>query len=72
MRFQAAAYASEDGVLKASMIDERVADVIKQHEQKMSWLEAEQLLIRSRNADVCIYLIRGFSLIKLFADIFYD
>uniref|UniRef100_A0A914XRN9 AAA+ ATPase domain-containing protein n=1 Tax=Plectus sambesii TaxID=2011161 RepID=A0A914XRN9_9BILA len=52
--WQAAAYASEDGVLRASMIDERVADVIKQHDQKMSWLEAEQLLIRSRNADVSI------------------
>lgn len=38
---QAAAYASEDGVLTEAMIDARVADALQQHEQKMEWLKAE-------------------------------
>ncbi|XP_044134213.1 ATPase family AAA domain-containing protein 3A [Bufo gargarizans] len=39
--WQAAAYASEDGVLSEAMIDARVADAIRQHQQKMEWLKAE-------------------------------
>ncbi|EMP25974.1 ATPase family AAA domain-containing protein 3-B [Chelonia mydas] len=39
--WQAAAYASEDGVLTEAMIDARVADALQQHEQKMEWLKAE-------------------------------
>ncbi|KAM4015414.1 ATPase family AAA domain-containing protein 3A [Anomaloglossus baeobatrachus] len=39
--WQAAAYASEDGVLTEAMIDARVADAIRQHQQKMEWLKAE-------------------------------
>lgn len=38
---QAAAYASEDGVLTEAMIDARVADAVQQHRQKMEWLKAE-------------------------------
>ncbi|KFV72338.1 ATPase family AAA domain-containing protein 3, partial [Dryobates pubescens] len=39
--WQAAAYASEDGVLTEAMIDARVADAVQQHQQKMEWLKAE-------------------------------
>lgn len=39
--WQAAAYASEDGVLTEAMIDARVVDAIQQHKQKMEWLKAE-------------------------------
>nr|XP_021137598.1 ATPase family AAA domain-containing protein 3A [Columba livia] len=39
--WQAAAYASEDGVLTEAMIDARVADAVRQHKQKMEWLKAE-------------------------------
>ncbi|XP_075460914.1 ATPase family AAA domain-containing protein 3-B [Ascaphus truei] len=39
--WQAAAYASEDGILTEAMIDARVADAIRQHQQKMVWLKAE-------------------------------
>ncbi|XP_069466230.1 ATPase family AAA domain-containing protein 3-A [Ambystoma mexicanum] len=39
--WQAAAYASEDGVLTEAMIDARVADAVRQHQQKMVWLKAE-------------------------------
>lgn len=39
--WQAAAYASEDGVLTEAMIDARVADAVRQHQQKMMWLKAE-------------------------------
>ncbi|NP_001089330.1 ATPase family AAA domain-containing protein 3-A [Xenopus laevis] len=39
--WQAAAYASEDGILTEAMIDARVADAIRQHQQKMAWLKAE-------------------------------
>lgn len=38
---QAAAYASEDGVLTEAMIDARVADAVQQHKQKMEWLKTE-------------------------------
>ncbi|XP_034609041.1 ATPase family AAA domain-containing protein 3-like [Trachemys scripta elegans] len=39
--WQAAAYASEGGVLTEAMIDARVADAVQQHKQKMEWLKAE-------------------------------
>ncbi|XP_030041508.1 ATPase family AAA domain-containing protein 3A [Microcaecilia unicolor] len=39
--WQAAAYASEDGILTEAMIDARVADGVRQHQQKMEWLKAE-------------------------------
>ncbi|XP_078095046.1 ATPase family AAA domain containing 3 [Mustelus asterias] len=39
--WQAAAYASEDGVLTEAMIDSRVTDAIRQHKQKMEWLKSE-------------------------------
>ncbi|KAL6120025.1 atad3a [Pungitius sinensis] len=39
--WQAAAYSSEDGVLTEAMIDSRVDDAIKQHAQKMDWLQTE-------------------------------
>ncbi|XP_043531734.1 ATPase family AAA domain containing 3 [Chiloscyllium plagiosum] len=39
--WQAAAYASEDGVLTEVMIDSRVTDAIRQHKQKMEWLKNE-------------------------------
>ncbi|XP_053546507.1 ATPase family AAA domain-containing protein 3A [Bombina bombina] len=39
--WQAAAYASEDGILTEAMIDARVADAVRQHQQKMEWLKAE-------------------------------
>nr|XP_020637658.1 ATPase family AAA domain-containing protein 3A [Pogona vitticeps] len=39
--WQAAAYASEDGVLTEAMMDARVADALQQHKQKMEWLKAE-------------------------------
>lgn len=38
---QAAAYSSEDGVLTEAMIDARVEDAIRQHMQKMDWLQRE-------------------------------
>ncbi|XP_072101158.1 ATPase family AAA domain containing 3 [Mobula birostris] len=39
--WQAAAYASEDGVLTEAMIDSRLTDAIGQHKQKMEWLKNE-------------------------------
>uniref|UniRef100_A0A4W4HEI6 AAA+ ATPase domain-containing protein n=1 Tax=Electrophorus electricus TaxID=8005 RepID=A0A4W4HEI6_ELEEL len=39
--WQAAAYSSEDGVLTEAMIDARVDDAIRQHQQKMDWLHVE-------------------------------
>ncbi|KAJ8360722.1 hypothetical protein SKAU_G00172470 [Synaphobranchus kaupii] len=39
--WQAAAYSSEDGVLTEAMIDARVEDAIRQHLQKMDWLQRE-------------------------------
>ncbi|KAJ8320477.1 hypothetical protein KUTeg_002064 [Tegillarca granosa] len=35
--WQAAAYASETGVLTEEMIDEKVNDAVKQHQQKVDW-----------------------------------
>ncbi|KAK6477632.1 ATPase family AAA domain-containing protein 3-A-like [Huso huso] len=40
--WQAAAYASEEGVLTEAMIDARVSDSIRQHQQKMQWLKNEK------------------------------
>ncbi|XP_039598476.1 ATPase family AAA domain containing 3 [Polypterus senegalus] len=40
--WQAAAYASEDGVLTEAMIDARVADAVRQHQLKMQWLKMEK------------------------------
>ncbi|XP_076086728.1 ATPase family AAA domain-containing protein 3-like [Mytilus galloprovincialis] len=37
--WQAAAYASDDGILTEKMIDERVQDTIKQHAKKVTWHE---------------------------------
>lgn len=39
--WQAAAYASEDGVLTEKMVMDRVEDAIKQHRQKVDW-QSEQ------------------------------
>ncbi|XP_032904203.1 ATPase family AAA domain-containing protein 3A [Amblyraja radiata] len=39
---QAAAYASEHGVLTEPMIDARVTEAIRQHQQKMVWLKNER------------------------------
>ncbi|XP_072521935.1 ATPase family AAA domain containing 3 [Salminus brasiliensis] len=37
--WQAAAYSSQDGVLTETMIDARVDDAVRQHMQKMDWLQ---------------------------------
>uniref|UniRef100_A0A8C1FNM5 AAA+ ATPase domain-containing protein n=1 Tax=Cyprinus carpio carpio TaxID=630221 RepID=A0A8C1FNM5_CYPCA len=39
--WQAAAYSSEGGVLTEAMIDARVDDAVRQHQQKMDWLHGE-------------------------------
>uniref|UniRef100_K7F805 ATPase family AAA domain containing 3A n=1 Tax=Pelodiscus sinensis TaxID=13735 RepID=K7F805_PELSI len=39
--WQAAAYASSDGILTEAMIDARVTDAVQQHQQKMEWLKTE-------------------------------
>ncbi|KJH50907.1 ATPase, AAA family [Dictyocaulus viviparus] len=46
--WQAAAYASEDGVLTSEMIDRNTNDAVSQHEHKMEWLEKEQLAARNK------------------------
>merc|ERR1719187_899597 len=40
--WQAAGYASEDGVVTKAMIMDKVLDSKKQHEQKMAWLSEEE------------------------------
>uniref|UniRef100_A0A8C4WZ70 ATPase family AAA domain containing 3A n=1 Tax=Eptatretus burgeri TaxID=7764 RepID=A0A8C4WZ70_EPTBU len=40
--WQAAAYASEDGILTEDMVEARVDEAVKQHKQKMEWLKAER------------------------------
>ncbi|XDV23148.1 hypothetical protein PO909_027852 [Leuciscus waleckii] len=40
----AAAYASEDGVLTEAMIEARVDEAVRQHQQKMDWLHGEGVL----------------------------
>uniref|UniRef100_A0A8C2L724 ATPase family AAA domain containing 3A n=1 Tax=Cyprinus carpio TaxID=7962 RepID=A0A8C2L724_CYPCA len=42
--WQAAAYSSEGGVLTEAMIDARVDDAVRQHQQKMDWLHGEGVL----------------------------
>ncbi|KAK6103428.1 ATPase family AAA domain-containing protein 3B [Brugia pahangi] len=44
--WQAAAYASEDGVLTTEMIDRCTDDMVNQHKQKIMWLDREQLSVR--------------------------
>lgn len=41
--WQAAGYASEDGVLTKAMIMERVDDALKSHAQKLRWLSEEEV-----------------------------
>lgn len=52
--WQAAAYASEDGVLTEKMIMERCLETIKQHKQKVQW-QSEQEKIESKS----IYATKG-------------
>ncbi|XP_052445885.1 ATPase family AAA domain-containing protein 3-like [Carassius gibelio] len=42
--WQAAAYSSEDGVLTEAMMDARVDEAVRQHQQKMDWLHGEGVL----------------------------
>lgn len=42
--WQAAAYASEDGVLTETMIDEKVNDAIIQHQKKVLWQKEQESL----------------------------
>ncbi|VDM21871.1 unnamed protein product [Wuchereria bancrofti] len=44
--WQAAAYASEDGVLTTEMIDRCTHEMVNQHKQKIMWLDREQLSVR--------------------------
>ncbi|KAL3994766.1 ATPase family AAA domain-containing protein 3 [Acanthocheilonema viteae] len=44
--WQAAAYASEDGVLTIEMVDRCTREMVDQHKQKMMWLDREQLSVR--------------------------
>ena len=39
--WQAAAYASESGILTEAMVMERVNDIIRQHKQRMLWEAGE-------------------------------
>lgn len=41
--WQAAGYASEDGVLSKAMIMDRVADAVRNHSQKLQWLSDEEI-----------------------------
>lgn len=45
--WQAAAYASETGVLTEEMIDEKVNDAVKQHQQKVDWQKDQDKKITS-------------------------
>lgn len=40
--WQAAAYASEEGVLTEKMVVDRVMDAVKQHKQKVEWLSEQE------------------------------
>lgn len=40
--WQAAAFASEDGILTSEMVDARVMDAVKQHKQKVDWQKSEE------------------------------
>ncbi|CAJ0931807.1 unnamed protein product, partial [Mesorhabditis belari] len=46
--WQASAYASEDGILTAEMINRNTEDAMRQHQHKMEWLEKEQLAARKQ------------------------
>uniref|UniRef100_A0A8C7GNE1 ATPase family AAA domain containing 3A n=1 Tax=Oncorhynchus kisutch TaxID=8019 RepID=A0A8C7GNE1_ONCKI len=54
--WQAAAYSSEDGVLTEPMIDARVDDAVRQHLQKMDWLDGGGLG-RCREVKGCYILL---------------
>ena len=45
MILQAAAYASEDGVLTEKMIDEKVEDSVHQHAKKVNWQQEQEAVI---------------------------
>lgn len=40
--WQAAAYASESGVLTEAMVMERVHDIVRQHKQRMLWETSDE------------------------------
>lgn len=50
--WQAAAYASEDGILTEKMIMDRVMDIVNQHKIKMQWQSAEEM---KKKAHVAMY-----------------
>ena len=50
--FQAAAYASEDGILTEPMIDARVDDAIQGHKKKVKWQERQELAEKLEAGDV--------------------
>lgn len=41
--WQAAGYASEEGVLTRAMIMAKVSDAVKSHSQKIKWLSEEEI-----------------------------
>lgn len=47
--WQAAAYASEDGVLTKEMMLNKTKDAIEQHERKMEWQAEEERVKRTFN-----------------------
>ena len=47
--WQAAGYASEDGVLTRQMVMDRVRDAVRSHSQKVRWLSEEE---QRENRDV--------------------
>uniref|UniRef100_A0A8C1NJG4 ATPase family AAA domain containing 3A n=1 Tax=Cyprinus carpio TaxID=7962 RepID=A0A8C1NJG4_CYPCA len=60
--WQAAAYSSEGGVLTEAMIDARVDDAVRQHQQKMDWLHGEGVLDnegRHCNFLLCLFEFEG-------------
>jgi len=63
--WQAAGYASEDGVLTKAMIMEKVADAVKSHDQKVKWLsddevrENRQVAYKSKKGQTASPVIEG-------------
>ncbi|VDN02064.1 unnamed protein product [Thelazia callipaeda] len=53
--WQAAAYASEDGVLTTKMIDICTNEMVQQHRQKITWLNREQLSIMQAEDEVSVH-----------------
>lgn len=51
-RWQAAAYASQDGVLTEQMMEEKVDDVMKEHGKKMKWLDMERRKIAAQMVEL--------------------